>query len=143
MNCQLREEHEWLELICPFLSSPNYLVRQAACRSLPALIPIKSIRSHLLILPGEIAEAYEMRNWNGFCGLIELMEIYIRYLVAGNNPEDRDLCFHCFIQIKKYLLEVDITLVVIMIVILCVGSHAHFTNDRMHCSHGYYSSLQQ
>ena len=120
MNCQLGEEHEWLELIFPFISSSNYLVRQAACRSLPALISVQSIRSHLFILPDEIAEAFEMQDWNGFSGLIELMEIYIRYLVAGNIPEDRDLCFQCFTQIKKYLQAVDITLVFffIMIVVL-------------------------
>lgn len=95
----------------PYLCSSQYLVRQAACRSIPAVIPVSSIRKHLLLLPDEIDSQYSTHDVNTFCGLIQLMETYIRYLIAGNEERDIEFCYSVFNQVGPYLLKSDSTLV--------------------------------
>lgn len=114
VNCESSMENkELLDLLYPYVFSPQYLVRQAACRSLPALIPLQSIRLHLQLLPEEIQIYYEQKDMNRFCGLIQLMETYIRYLVAGAIESDVDLCLSVFTQIQPLLLCSPNTLVLV------------------------------
>lgn len=100
-------------MLYPYVFSPQYLVRQAACRSLPALIPVQSIRLHLELLPEEIQVCFDQKDMNRFCGLIQLMETYIRYLVAGAIESDVALCLSVFKQIQTLLLCSPNTLVTV------------------------------
>lgn len=84
------EDKELLDAIYPFVFVKDYLTRQAACRAIPAVIPVTSIRLHLSRLPSEIEEL-EGKNADARCGLIELCEVYIRFLMAGDEI-DRELC---------------------------------------------------
>ena len=79
------EDKELLDAVYPFVFVKDYLTRQAACRAIPAVIPVTSIRLHLSRLPSEIEEL-EGKNADARCGLIELCEVYIRFLMAGDRP---------------------------------------------------------
>lgn len=112
MNCESSVENRvLLDLLYPYVFSSQYLVRQAACRSLPALIPIPSIRLHLQLLPEEIHQCLTDNDMNRCCGLLQLMETYIRYLIAGSLAENQALCVSAFRQIQACLLVVPNTLV--------------------------------
>ena len=63
-----------------FVTSPDYLTRQAACRALPAVLPVTSICLHLELLP-DLLETETDTNCR--CGLIELAEVYLRFLGCG------------------------------------------------------------
>ena len=83
------EDRELLAAVFSFVASPDYLTRQAACRAIPAVLPASSIRLHLTLLPSLLAEETET---NRRCGLIELAEVYVRFLGSGEEQACLEAC---------------------------------------------------
>ena len=61
-----------LDILFPFVFHKHYLVRQAACRAIPAVPPLSQIRLHLGILQQELLENH---SFNTVCGLLELVRL--------------------------------------------------------------------
>ena len=61
-----------LDILFPFVFHKHYLVRQAACRAIPAVLPLSQIRLHLGILQQELLENH---SFNTDCGLLELVRL--------------------------------------------------------------------
>ena len=61
-----------LDILFPFVFHKHYLVRQAACRAIPAGLPLSQIRLHLGILQQELLENH---SFNTVCGLLELVRL--------------------------------------------------------------------
>ncbi len=61
-----------LDILFPFVFHKHYLVRQAACRAIPAVLPLSQIRLHLGILQQELLENH---SFNTVCGLLELVRL--------------------------------------------------------------------
>lgn len=59
---QYSEDRELLSLIYPYVFHADYLVRQAACRAIPAVIPLSSIQSHLPLLVDMVLQECEKKN---------------------------------------------------------------------------------
>ena len=62
---QHSEDRELLSLIYPYAFHADYLVRQAACRAIPAVIPLSSIQSHLPLLVDMVLQECEKENDDG------------------------------------------------------------------------------
>ena len=52
---------------------------------------------------------------NLFSGLIQLMEMIVRYLTAGDSHEDCLLCLNQLMEVIEYLNKTKITLVFIIL----------------------------
>lgn len=52
---------------------------------------------------------------NLFSGLIQLMEMIVRYLTAGDSHEDHVLCLNQLMEVIEYLNKTKITLVFIIL----------------------------
>lgn len=65
-----------LDLLFPFVFHKHYLVRQAACRAIPAVLPSSQIRIHLRVLQQELLSSHSS---NTLCGLLELVRMKIQY----------------------------------------------------------------
>ena len=61
-----------LDILFPFVFHKHYLVRQAACRAIPAVLPLSQIRLHLGILQQELLENH---SFNTVCGLLDLVRL--------------------------------------------------------------------
>ena len=61
-----------LDILFPFVFHKHYLVRQAACRAIPAVLPLSQSRLHLGILQQELLENH---SFNTVCGLLELVRL--------------------------------------------------------------------
>ena len=61
-----------LDVLFPFVFHKHYLVRQAACRAIPAVLPLSQIRLHLGVLQQELLESH---SFNIVCGLLELVRL--------------------------------------------------------------------
>ena len=61
-----------LDILFPFVFHKHYLVRQAGCRAIPAVLPLSQIRLHLGILQQELLENH---SFNTVCGLLELVRL--------------------------------------------------------------------
>lgn len=59
---QYSEDRELLSLIYPYVFHADYLVRQAACRAIPAVIPLSSIQSHLPLLVDMVLQECEKKS---------------------------------------------------------------------------------
>lgn len=61
-----------IDVLFPFIFHKHYLVRQAACRAIPAVLPLSQIRLHLGVLQQELVENHP---YNVICGLLELVSL--------------------------------------------------------------------
>ena len=61
-----------INVLFPFVFHKHYLVRQAACRAIPAVLPLSQIRLHLGVLQQELVENHP---YNVISGLLELVSL--------------------------------------------------------------------
>ena len=59
MCSQQREDKVLLQYIYPYVFHNDYLVRQAACRAVPAVIPLSSMRDHLKIIVNDLLVGHQ------------------------------------------------------------------------------------
>ena len=62
MCTQQHEDKTLLHHIYPYVFHNDYLVRQAACRAIPAIIPLSSVRDHLKIVVNDLLSEQQQQQ---------------------------------------------------------------------------------